>query len=381
MEALTSDMLADAALAFRGYNVTNLGRTPELLAHDAYGPVVRRRLTEASSLAADHAHRKFDLVERITARRESTLASFAEDIALIVSVELAQLEILREQHGLDYHHARLSFGYSLGEVTALVAGGVFRLDDVLAPLLAMADDCAELAADVTMGVLFSIGPALDLTAIERHCLHICAQGQGVIAMSAQLAPNAVLLLGQGETVDRFRETMHPVLPPSTHLRKNPHHWPPLHTPLLWQRQIPDRASWRMFQIPGGFVEPSPRVLSLVTGELSYNDFNSRTHLTRWLDEPQRLWDAIYATLIRGIETVIHLGPEPNLIPATYKRLSDNIAAQVNKRTMGGFGLRAVTGMARRPWLTAILPSRTALLRAPFVRHVILEDWLLEHPPR
>jgi [acyl-carrier-protein] S-malonyltransferase len=381
MESLTTETLANAALAFRGYNVTNLGRTPDLLSHDAYGPIVRRHLVEASRIASEHSHRKFDLIERVTARRESTLATFAEDIALIVSVELAHLEMLRQFHGLDYHHAKLSFGYSLGEVTALVAGGVFRLEDVLGPLLGMADDCAELATDVTMGVLFSIGPALDLTAIERHCLHICAQGQGVIAISAQLAPNAVLLLGQGETVDRFRETMHPVLPKSTHLRKNTNRWPPLHTPLLWQRQIPNRAAWTMFQMPGGFVEPSPRVLSLVTGEISYNDFNSRTHLSRWLDEPQRLWDAIYATLTRGIETVIHLGPEPNLIPATYKRLSDNIAAQVNKRTMGGFGLRAVTGMARRPWLTAILPSRTALLRTPFVRHVILEDWFLENPPR
>jgi hypothetical protein len=26
------------AFAFRGYNVTNLGRTPELLAHPSYGP-------------------------------------------------------------------------------------------------------------------------------------------------------------------------------------------------------------------------------------------------------------------------------------------------------------------------------------------------------
>jgi hypothetical protein len=26
-----------------------------------------------------------------------------------------------------------------------------------------------------------------------------------------------------------------------------------------------------------------------------------------------------------------------------------------------------------------LPSRTALLRAPAVHHVILEDWLLEQP--
>jgi hypothetical protein len=28
-----------AAFAFRGYNLTNLGRTPELLAHPAFGPV------------------------------------------------------------------------------------------------------------------------------------------------------------------------------------------------------------------------------------------------------------------------------------------------------------------------------------------------------
>ena len=34
---------------------------------------------------------------------------------------------------------------------------------------------------------------------------------------------------------------------------------------------------------------------------------------------------------------------------------------------------------RRPWLTAVLPSRTALLRAPAVNHIILEDWLLEQP--
>lgn len=381
MELLTQDTLASAACAFRGYNVTNLGRTPDLLAHDAYGPIVRRHLVEASRIAADLSDCRFDLMERVEARRESTLATFAEDIALIVSVELAHLEILRELHGLDYRRVRLMFGYSLGEITALIAGGVFRLEDVLGPLLSMAADCAELAADATMGVLFSIGPALDLTAIERHCLHICSQGRGVIAISAQLAPNAVLLLGQGDTVDRFRQTMHPVLPATTHLRKNPHRWPPLHTPLLWQKQIPNRAAWTMYQMPGGFVEPAPRVLSLVTGDLSYNDFNSRTHLARWLDEPQRLWDAIYATLTRGIETIIHLGPEPNLIPATYKRLSENIDAQLKRRTMGGFGLRAVSGMARRPWLTAILPSRTALLRAPFVRHVILEDWLLEHPPK
>jgi hypothetical protein len=38
------DRLRSTAFAFRGYNITNLGRTPELLAHRVYGPVVRQHL-------------------------------------------------------------------------------------------------------------------------------------------------------------------------------------------------------------------------------------------------------------------------------------------------------------------------------------------------
>jgi hypothetical protein len=46
-----------------------------------------------------------------------------------------------------------------------------------------------------------------------------------------------------------------------------------------------------------------------------------------------------------------------------------------------FGMRAVSGMVGRPWLKALLPARTALLRAPLLQHVILEDWLLENAPK
>jgi hypothetical protein len=37
----------------------------------------------------------------------------------------------------------------------------------------------------------------------------------------------------------------------------------------------------------------------------------------------------------------------------------------------------VQGMANRPWLKTLLPSRAALLRAPNIEHIVLEDWLLE----
>jgi hypothetical protein len=48
-------------------------------------------------------------------------------------------------------------------------------------------------------------------------------------------------------------------------------------------------------------------------------------------------------------------------------------------SLNKLGLRAMARAVRRPWLTAVLPSRTALLRAAAVEQIILEDWLLEQP--
>jgi [acyl-carrier-protein] S-malonyltransferase len=79
-----------------------------------------------------------------------------------------------------------------------------------------------------------------------------------------------------------------------------------------------------------------------------------------------------------VTVVIHVGPDPNVIPATFHRLSDNVVQQTSGKSWGSYGLRAAAGLARRPWLSAVLPSRTALLRAPLVKHILLEDWLLEH---
>jgi [acyl-carrier-protein] S-malonyltransferase len=267
-------------------------------------------------------------------------------------------------------------GYSLGEVTALVAGGVFNLRDVLRPLLALADDSVELARDVTMGIVFSRGKALDFEAVERQCLEITSQGRGVIAISSYLSPNTVLVLGQGNTVDRLKERLAEILKDAVHVRKNSGSWPPLHTPLLWQRNVPNRAAMMLHSVGGGFRAPVPPVLSLVTGKISYNDYNSRAILNRWIDQPQHLWDGIYELLATGIEVIVHVGPDPNLLPATFKRLSDNVVAELDGRSLKQLGMRAVSNMVRRPWLSKLLSNRAALLRAPYIVHVVLEDWLL-----
>ncbi|HEX3997096.1 MAG TPA: hypothetical protein VHX65_00930 [Pirellulales bacterium] len=372
--------LGTTAFFFRGYNTTNLGRSDELLAQAAYGPVVEAFLKEAGEICADSIGRGVDLVGRVRRREATDLNCYAEAVSLIVAMELAQIRLLRDFFGIDYSQARMGYGYSLGEISALVAGGAMNLADALRVPLAVSADCVELAAGTTLGVLFSRGPAVDGHAVERLCLRINQAGQGVIGISAFLSPNSLLLHGQGKTIDRFAELMPEWLPQRLHLRKNDHLWPPLHTPIVWQRNIPNRAAVMMHTIHAGMKAPMPPVLSLVTGKFSYDDANCRQLMAEWIDHPQRLWDAVYETLAQGVEVVVHVGPEPNLGPATFTRVSENVRGLLADRSISGLGMRAMSRAVRRPWLARLLPQRSALLRAPLIRQIVLEDWLLAHAP-
>jgi [acyl-carrier-protein] S-malonyltransferase len=375
-----SAKIATTAFAFRGYNTTNLGRTPELLAHPTYGRTMRRYLQRGSEVCAGIIGRPVDLIETVSRREEPGMDRYAEAVSLIVAADLAQVELLEEFHGVRFREAKMAYGYSLGELSAVACAGVFTMAEVLSVPVAMATDCAALASNVTMGVLFSRGPAIDEQDVNRLCRLITSEGQGTIGVSAILTPNTYLLLGQNETVGRFKAEMHKFLPDPAHIKINPERWPPLHTPISRQRHIPDRSAVMMDVMRGGLQPPCPPVLSLVTGERSYDDYHARDILRDWVDHPQRLWDAVYETLSSGITTVIHVGPGPNVIPATFNRLSENVKQQISGRTFGRMGMRAADGLARRPWLSALLPSRAALLRAPLLQHIILEDWLLEHSP-
>ena len=213
-------------------------------------------------------------------------------------------------------------------------------------------------------------------AIERLCQRINVTGHGVIGLGAILSPNSVLLFGQEDTVDRFADLMREWLPQRLHLRKNDYRWPPLHTAIMWQRNIPNRSAVLMQTIPMEMRAPLPPVLSLVTGQCSYHDGNARELLAQWVDHPQRLWDAVDETWPRVSSWWCTVGPEPNLVPATFQRVAENVRQMLSERTLSGISLRAVS-RAARPWLSKLLPHRSALLRAPFVQQVILEDWLLE----
>lgn len=363
----------NAALAFRGYNQTNLGRTPELLERSEYAAIVEKHLQIGSQIVGDTLSQKVDLLDRVKRKEETNLQSYAEAIALIMSVERAHLEILDTLFGVHYKAARSTFGYSLGEISALVAGGVIGFEEALPIPLKLSGDCVKLAHNVTLGVLFSRGGEVNIDEVKRQCIHTNMEGAGVIGVSAYLSPNTVLLMGQGDTLTRFKKRFDRVSGQRLYLRKNDHQWPPLHTPIVWEANIPSRCAMLMHTMKGATTPPLPKVISLVTGGETYNDHNARETLYQWCDHPQRLWDVVYKTLTDGIETILHLGPEPNIIPATYNRLAEN----VNDQTKQSMGLRAMSSIVSRPWLKRLLPARTALLRAPMLNHIIVEDWLLE----
>ncbi len=373
------DGIADSALAFRGYNITNLGRTRELLVVPAYAGVLHEELTRFSDICSEYSKTRVDLAALVEAHTEPPLDRYGESVALIVAVEMAHLRLLKEIFNVDYHAAKLTYGYSLGEMVAVCVGGAFKIEELICVPLAMAADCADLARDVEMGIVFSRAGVLPEAEVRRLCVETTAEGRGTVGASSLLSPNTILVIGQGYSVDRFKEKLAAALP-EVHLRINDHRWPPLHTPIVRQRHVPDRAAMLIERLQQGPMPLRPPVVSLVTGKRSYEAHTARELLRQWIDHPQRLWDAVCDTLASDVKTVLHIGPEPNLIPATFARLKENIEQQINGKNLEGYRMKAISGMMRRPWLASLLPARAALMRAPFVEHVIVEDWLLTNAP-
>jgi [acyl-carrier-protein] S-malonyltransferase len=184
----------------------------------------------------------------------------------------------------------------------------------------------------------------------------------------------VLLLGQHATLDVFKDRCLKLLPKGTQLRKNPHQWPPLHTPIVRHKFISNKAALLLEQTSGGFIKPSPPILSCVTGDYSYTELNCREIFVRWTESPQRLWQALHKLLEENCEIMIHLGPEPNIIPATMSRLSANVSSYMNPATWTGYGIQTLSqNSASRRWLAKLISIDSAVLRTPFVQQVVLED--------
>lgn len=368
--------IAQTSFAFRGYDVKNLGRTPDLFAVDAYREHLLPHLEIASKECSQTLGHSVELVNYIETGEEFTLEQYGEAISLIVAVEQGQLQILRECHGIDYRDCAFTFGFSLGEISALVAGGTFALDDALRVPLMLTADAIELAHQVTLGIVFSRKEELSVEQVQHALLELNQAGDGVIGISTHLSPNSVLVMGTGTTIDRLKAKLKDEFPKGTNLRCNDSRWPPIHTPIILEKDFTSRVGRYLHTNPTGFGKPAPDILSLVTGEFSYNEYNARDHMIRWTGQKQLMWDAVCTLLHSNVQTVVHVGPDPNIIPSTFDRLSKNVSSQIDASK----GMQALARAVDRPWLRKLLPERADLLRAPSLQHIILEDWLLEHVP-
>lgn len=365
--------LSTTAFVFRGYNVTNMGRTPELLNHPRFGGYLAKRLEECGQIASDVLHRPIDLLGRVSRGEETDLDTYSDAIALIMAVEMAHVDILEQEYHVQLAKAQYLMGYSLGELTALVAGRCLSLEDALTIPLSLSTDTAKLAPTCTLAVIFCRKTTLSADRVHQFCQEINAEGKGLIGISAVLSPNSLIVIGEQDTTSRLHERLQETIPDRVHVKRNPHKWPPMHTPIVWREHINSRASLLMSQMKSGFTTPKPPVLSLVTGACSYSDSNVRDIICQWVDKPQLLWQAVYHTLSSGTESLIHLGPEPNIVPATYSRLAENVEAQVK----ASISTRALSTLVYRPWLNALIGERAYLLRAPTIKQTNLEDWLID----
>lgn len=365
------------ALAFRGYNQTNLGRTPELLGHDAYRPIVEHWLRWADTLCERHANMRTDLVGRVERREDPPPDRYAEAVALVFATEMAQIDLARQVHGVDIADARLAIGYSLGELVALAAGGFVSPEAVLSVPLSLAADCAALSADTKLFVAFSRSKVLPFESLRSACQQLSSGERGV-ALSAVLSPNTALLIGHDDLVARLPK----VFPELRGIKVHPHDgvWPPLHTPLVRRAGVCDRAQQMIQSTTISASGPTPPIFSLVTGRMEYADGLPRQVLAQWTDHPQLLWNGVTAILASDVRRVVHIGPEPNVIPATFARLAANVQQQIGAPTARGLGLRTFQSLVDGRWLASILPLNANLLRAPMIEHVVLEDWLLAHAP-
>lgn len=135
------DRLSSAVFAFRGYNITNLGRSPEFLAHPMYGAIVRECLRQASVVCSEITGRRINLVDRVRRQRETTLRTYADAVALVMAMEQAHMLLLAEYFDIEMMDAKFAMGFSLGEITAVALSGVVDLHDAMRVPLSLAQDC------------------------------------------------------------------------------------------------------------------------------------------------------------------------------------------------------------------------------------------------
>ena len=307
--------------------------------------------------AATCSRRTVDLSARVAAREPTSLDTFVEDTATIVAMELAQVRLLEEVFEVPVREARLSFGHSIGELSALVLGGVYEMEQLLPIPLSLAHDCADLTADTTMGILSSPSGTLEPERVQRLCSAISSRGPGWSGRRPTSRRTRCCCSARATRSTCSRPRCGTTCPRPSRCGAGPITGRRCTRPWSGSGASPTARRWRSITPAAAISSRSRTVVSCTTGRANYDEWNSREILTEWTDHPQRLWDAIEHTLGSGVDLVIHVGPEPKLIPTTFERLSGKVMKQLKNRHLDSLGRRVLPSISRNHWLARSCRSR------------------------
>ena len=112
-----------------------------------------------------------------------------------------------------------------------------------------------------------------------------------------------------------------------HLRKNNGLWPPLHTPILRDPLHPESCGIALRTMGAWHAIAQPAGAFAGDGQDELQRLQQPRDARALARSSSKLWDAIYEMPSVGVETLVHVGPEPNFCPRHLQRLSDNVTAQ------------------------------------------------------
>jgi [acyl-carrier-protein] S-malonyltransferase len=197
-------------------------------------------------------------------------------------------------------------GYSLGELTALVAAGTLAVEEGLALVDARGRALSAAVAETPGAMAAVVG--LDPASVER----VCAGIEGVW-LAAEDAPEQVVVSGTTEAVTAAATALREagarrVLPVPG--------GGPLHTPLVGSA-VPD---WEAVLQAVSYADPAVPVLSAVDGRAYGPDVPGV--LRRQLTGPVRWRQVVESFPALGVDTVIELGPGSDLADLARRTVPD-----------------------------------------------------------
>ena len=187
-------------------------------------------------------------------------------------------------------------GHSLGEYSALVAGGCLSLSDAVRTVRARGRYMQEAVPVGTGAMAAAIGG--DLDAIERICAE--AKQDQVCSIANFNAPNQTVIAGNTEAVDRAVEMLSGVARKVVKLKVSA----PFHCALMKPAQ--DRLAQDLAQL--SFNEPAIPVVTNVDARATTAPDELRDALVRQVSAPVRWVESMQLLMSHGAGTFVEAGP-------------------------------------------------------------------------